>query len=115
MQKQTGQQQIEPVHLLKAIISEAETIVNFIFQKMGANPGTVKMMLDKDIAALPKVSGGDVFLSRESNDAPAEGGGHLQKRWGDEYVSVESMLLGIFDSKSNASRILKDAGLDERG
>ncbi len=56
-----------------------------------------------------------MFLSRESNDAPAEGGGHLQKRWGDEYVSVESMLLGIFDSKSNASRILKDAGLDERG
>ena len=112
--KQTGQQQIEPVHLLKAIISEAETIVNFIFQKMGANPGTVKMMLDKDIAALPKVSGGDVFLSRESNDA-LQKAVDISRKMGDEYVSVESMLLGIFDSKSNASRILKDAGLDEKG
>ena len=112
--KQTGQQQIEPVHLLKAIISEAETIVNFIFQKMGANPGTVKMMLDKDIAALPKVSGWDVFLSRESNDA-LQKAVDISRKMGDEYVSVESMLLGIFDSKSNASRILKDAGLDEKG
>ena len=112
--KQTGQQQIEPVHLLKAIISEAETIVNFIFQKIGANPGTVKMMLDKDIAALPKVSGGDVFLSRESNDA-LQKAVDISRKMGDEYVSVESMLLGIFDSKSNASRILKDAGLDEKG
>ena len=112
--KQTGQQQIETVHLLKAIISEAETIVNFIFQKMGANPGTVKMMLDKDIAALPKVSGGDVFLSRESNDA-LQKAVDISRKMGDEYVSVESMLLGIFDSKSNASRILKDAGLDEKG
>ena len=112
--KQTGQQQIEPVHLLKAIISEAETIVNFIFQKMGANPGTVKMMLDKDIAALPKVSGGDVFLARESNDA-LQKAVDISRKMGDEYVSVESMLLGIFDSKSNASRILKDAGLDEKG
>ena len=112
--KQAGQQQIEPVHLLKAIISEAETIVNFIFQKMGANLGTVKMMLNKDIAALPKVSGGDVFLSRESNDA-LQKAVDISRKMGDEYVSVESMLLGIFDSKSNASRILKDAGLDEKG
>ncbi len=112
--KQAGQQQIEPVHLLKAIISEAETIVNFIFQKMGANLGTVKMMLDKEIAALPKVSGGDVFLSRESNDA-LQKAVDISKKMGDEYVSVEAMLLGIFDSKSNASRILKDAGLDEKG
>ncbi len=112
--KQAGQQQIEPAHLLKAIISEAETIVNFIFQKMGANLGTVKMMLDKEIAALPKVSGGDVFLSRESNDA-LQKAVDISKKMGDEYVSVEAMLLGIFDSKSNASRILKDAGLDEKG
>ena len=112
--KQAGQQQIEPAHLLKAIISEAETIVNFIFQKMGANLGTVKMMLDKEIAALPKVSGGDVFLSRESNDA-LQKAVDISKKMGDEYVSGEAMLLGIFDSKSNASRILKDAGLDEKG
>ena len=71
-------------------------------------------MLDKDIAALPKVSGGDVFLSRESNDA-LQKAVDISRKMGDEYVSVESMLLGIFDSKSNASRILKDAGLDEKG
>ena len=112
--KQAGQQQIEPVHILKAIISEAETIVNFIFQKTGANLGTVKMMVDKEIASLPKVSGGDVFLSRESNDA-LQKAVDISKKMGDEYVSVESMLAGIFDSKSSASRILKDAGLDEKG
>ncbi len=112
--KQAGQQQIEPVHILKAIISEAETIVNFIFQKTGANLGTVKMMVDKEIASLPKVSGGDVFLSRESNDT-LQKAVDISKKMGDEYVSVESMLAGIFDSKSSASRILKDAGLDEKG
>ena len=112
--KQGGQQQIEPVHILKAIISEAETIVNFIFQKTGANLGTVKMMVDKEIASLPKVSGGDVFLSRESNDA-LQKAVDISKKMGDEYVSVEAMLSGIFDTKSSASRILKDAGLDEKG
>ncbi len=112
--KQAGQQQIEPVHILKAIISEAETIVNFIFQKTGANLGTVKMMVDKEIASLPKVSGGDVFLSRESNDT-LQKAVDISKKMGDDYVSVESMLAGIFDSKSSASRILKDAGLDEKG
>ena len=91
--KQTGQQQIEPVHLLKAIISEAETIVNFIFQKMGANPGTVKMMLDKDIAALPKVSGGDVFLSRESNDA-LQKAVDISRKMGDEYVYTAAHVEG---------------------
>jgi ATP-dependent Clp protease ATP-binding subunit ClpB len=67
--RSNGQQQIEPLHLLKALIGEAENIVNFVFQKLGANLGAVISGLDKDIAALPKVSGADVFLSRESNDA----------------------------------------------
>ncbi len=88
--------------------------MNFIFQKTGANLGTVKMMVDKEIASLPKVSGGDVFLSRESNDT-LQKAVDISKKMGDEYVSVESMLAGIFDSKSSASRILKDAGLDEKG
>lgn len=112
--KQAGQQQIEPVHLLKAIISEGETIVNFIFQKMGANLNGVKMGVDQAIQSLPKVSGGDVFLSRESNDA-LQKAIDFSKSMGDEYVSVESMLMGIFLSKSKASQILKDNGIDEKG
>ncbi len=112
--KQAGQQQIEPVHLLKAIISEGETIVNFIFQKMGANLNGVKMGIDQTIAALPKVSGGEVFLSRESNDA-LQKAIDFSKSQGDEYVSVEAMLMGIFLSKSKASQILKDNGIDEKG
>ena len=112
--RQAGQQQIEPVHLLKAIISEGETIVNFIFQKTGANINGVKMGVEQTIATLPKVSGGDVFLSRESNDA-LQKAIDFSKSMGDEYVSVEAMLMGIFQAKSKASQILKDNGLDEKG
>ena len=112
--KEAGQQQIEPVHLLKAIISESETIVNFIFQKTGANLNGVRMGVDQAISTLPKVNGGDVFLSRESNDA-LQKAIDFSKSMGDEYVSVEAMLMGIYQSKSKASQILKDNGLDERG
>ena len=112
--KQAGQQQIEPVHLLKAIISESETIVNFIFQKLGANLNGVKMAVDQAIAALPKVSGGDVMLSREANDA-LQKAVEFSKSMGDEYVSVEAMLMGILKSKSKASQILKDNGITEDG
>ena len=111
--KGAGQQQIEPVHILKAIISESESIVNFIFQKTGVNLQTVKSGVDNAIASLPKVSGGDVFLSRESNDA-LQKAVDFSKKNGDEYVSVEAMLVGIFETKCKASQILKDAGLAEK-
>ena len=112
--KQSGQQQIEPVHLLKAIISESETIVNFIFQKLGANLNGVKMGIDQAIASLPKVNGGDVMLSRESNDA-LQKAVDFSKSMGDEYVSVESMLMGILKTRCKASQILKDNGVTEDG
>ena len=112
--KSAGQQQIEPVHLLKAIIQESETIVNFIFQKLGANLNGVKMGVDQAISALPKVSGGDVFLSREANDA-LQKAVEFSKSMGDEYVSVEAMLMGILQSKSKASQILKDNGITVDG
>ena len=112
--KQSGQQQIEPVHLLKAIISESETIVNFVFQKLGANLNGVKTAVDQAISSLPKVSGGDVFLSRESNDA-LQKSVDFSKSMGDEYVSVEAMLMGIFKTRCNASQILKDYGITEDG
>ncbi|MCM1377212.1 MAG: ATP-dependent chaperone ClpB [Clostridium sp.] len=112
--RQAGQQMIEPVHLLKAIISESETIVNFVFQKLGVNLGVVVSQTDQAIATLPKVSGGDVTLSRESNDA-LQKAVDFSKSMGDEYVSVEAMIMGILRTRCRASQILKDAGVTEDG
>ncbi len=112
--KQSGQQQIEPVHLLKAIISESEIIVNFIFQKLGANLNGVKMGVDQTIASLPRVSGGDVMLSRESNEA-LQKSVDFSKSMGDEYVSVEAIMMGILKTGCKASQILKDNGITEDG
>lgn len=109
-----GQQQIEPSHILKALIEEGETIVNFIFQKTGANLNAVKHTIDADIRTLPKVSGGEVFLSRESNDAMQKAVDYSKSK-GDEYVSLEAMLMGILRTRCKASQALKDAGLTEKG
>ena len=112
--RRNGQQQIEPVHLLKAIIEESETIVNFIFQKLGGSLPQVNMAIDKEISSLPKVTGGEVVLSRESNDA-LQKAVDFSKSMGDEYVSVEAMLMGILRTRCKASQILKDAGITEDG
>ena len=112
--RQSGQQQIEPVHILKALISESETIVNFVFQKLEANLNSVNLAIDKEIQGLPKVSGGEVFLSRESNDA-LQKAIDFSKSMGDEYVSVEALLMGILKTRNKASQILKDAGVTENG
>ena len=112
--RQEGRQQIEPVHLLKAMISESETIINFIFQKLGVSLSVVSQAIERDIATLPKVSGGNVVLSRESNDA-LQKAVDFSKSQGDEYVSVESLLMGVFLTNCSASRILKDAGVTESG
>lgn len=110
----SGQQQIEPVHILKAIFSESETIVNFIFQKTDSNLAIAKQAVEKDIASLPKVSGGEVMLSREANDA-LQKAVDFSKNMGDEYVSVEAVFAGIFNCNCSASRILKDSGITENG
>ena len=112
--RQSGQQQIEPVHILKALISESETIVNFVFQKLEANLNSVNLAIDKEIQGLPKVSGGEGFLSRESNDA-LQKAIDFSKSMGDEYVSVEALLMGILKTRNKASQILKDAGVTENG
>lgn len=109
-----GQQQIEPLHLLKAIIQESETIVNFVFQKLGITASAVSQAVDRDIATLPKVSGADVVLSRESNDALQKAVDYSKKQ-GDEYVSVEAMLMGILLTRCKAAQILKDYGMTEKG
>ncbi len=111
--RSAGQQQIEPVHLLKAIMLEGESLVKFIFQKVGANETQAARMLDKEIASLPKVSGGEPYLSRVSNDVLQKSLDIAKKR-GDEYVTLEAMLMALFQINSPASTILKDCGLNEK-
>ncbi len=105
-----GQQQIEPAHLLKGIISEGESLVKFIFQKVGANLALAEQQIDRDIASMPKVSDGEPYLSRTSNDV-LQKALDISQKMGDEYVTLEAMLQALFEINSSASTILKDAGL----
>ncbi|MGN0206203.1 MAG: ATP-dependent chaperone ClpB, partial [Muribaculaceae bacterium] len=114
MCQQNRNQAIEPVHLLKAVIDVGESVTNFIFQKLGANAGLIASEVDKQIAMLPKVSGGgDAYLSRESNDV-MQSALDYSKKLGDEYVTIEALLMALFLVNSSASTILKDAGVGER-
>ena len=107
-----GQQQIEPVHILKGVMQEGEALINFIFRKIGANPIVVTRQVDDEIARLPKVSGGEPYLSRTSNDV-LQKSLDIANKQGDEYVTIEAILLALFVINSSASTILKDAGLTE--
>ena len=111
--KNSGAQAIEPVHLLKGVMSEGESLVKFIFAKVGANISAVEAQIDRDIAAQPKVSGGEPYLSRTSNDV-LQKALDIAKKQGDEYVTLEAMLMAIYDINSSASTILKDAGLSDK-
>lgn len=111
--REAGQQAIEPVHLLKGVVQEGDSLVKFIFQKVGANINTVNTQLDREIASLPKVSGGEPYLSRVSNDV-LQKSLDIAKKSGDEYVTLEAMLLAIYVINSPAGTILKDAGLSEK-
>ena len=108
--KSSGSQAVEPVHLLKGVMTEGDSLVKFIFQKIGANPTALEAQVDRAIAAEPKVSGGEPYLSRTSNDV-LQKSLDIAKEQGDEYVTLEAILLAIFDINSPASTILKDAGL----
>lgn len=111
--RSAGQQQIEPVHLLKAVITEGESLVKFIFQKIGANPALISQQIDREIGMLPKVSGGEPYLSRTCNDV-LQHSLDIAKKQGDEYVTLEAILMALFQVNSSASTILKDAGLSEK-
>ena len=110
--KGAGNQAIEPVHLLKGILTEGDSLLTFIFQKVGANASQVAGSIDRSIESEPKVSGGEPYLSRTSNDV-LQKALDVAKKQGDQYVTIEAILLGIFLVKSSASQILKDAGLTE--
>ena len=111
--RENGQQQIEPAHLFKALHAEAETIVNYIFQKCGVVVQPVIVRIDHLIDSYPKVSGGNVMFSRDSNEA-LQRALEYSKKYGDEYVSAEMIFMGIFLSKSATSNVLKDVGLSEK-
>lgn len=111
--KEKGQQSIEPAHLLMGVTLTGENVVNFLFQKLGANSAHLTDQLSREIDLYPKVSGGEPYLSRESNSA-LEKAMDYAKKMGDQYVSIEHLLLGLLTSKSSASQLLKDAGVSEK-
>ena len=111
--RESGGQAIEPVHILKAVMSEGESLVKFIFAKTGANINTVNAAIEREIASLPKVSGGEPYLSRSSNDV-LQKALDIAKKQGDEYVTLEALLTALFEIPSPASNILKDTGLTDK-
>lgn len=109
-----GQQQIENEHIFKAIFEVDENVAPFILKKLNVNVPLFLQVLDSTIQSFPKVSGGDIMLSREANKALTEAEIIAQKM-NDEYVSIEHLILAIFASKSKVAQILKDQGVTEKG
>ncbi len=107
-----GEQAIEPVHLLAGVLKVGENVTNFVFQKLGINGQQISTVVNKQIESLPKVSGGEPYLSRESNDV-LQKANKISKDMGDEFVPIEAILLAIVKSNNTASTILKDAGVTE--
>ena len=108
-----GQQVIEPVHILKGILEKAKDVTTFIFQKLGVNAQQVELLVEQEIKHLPKVQGGQPYLSNDSNNVLVRAQDIAQKG-GDEFVSVEPILLALLSVNSTASRIMKDAGCTEK-
>ena len=110
---ENGQQAIETGHLLKAIFEVDENVSPYLFQKLGVNLTNVKQALDRIVTGYPKVSGGDAYLSRSANTVLQKANSYL-KSFGDEYVSLEHLLLAILDNKDQISQLLKDSGVTEK-
>ena len=108
-----GQQVIEPVHILKGVLEKAKDVTTFIFQKLGVNAQQIEMLAEQEIKHLPKVQGGQPYLSNDSNNVLVRAQ-ELSQKWGDEFVSVEPVLLALLSVNSTASRIMKDAGCTEK-
>ncbi|GAA6528707.1 chaperone protein ClpB [Segatella asaccharophila] len=111
--RQNGQQAIEPVHLLEGVLRKGKDVTNYIFQKLGANGQMIENSVQQEILHLPKVSGGEPYLSNDSNNI-LQKTMDLSQKMGDEFVSIEPMLVALFESSSAAGRILKDAGCTEK-
>ena len=111
--QRAGQQTIEPVHLLQGIIAKAKDITAYLFQKLGVNGVQIETLVEQEIQHLPRVEGGQPYLSNETNTILTRAQ-DISQQLGDEFVSVEPMLLALLAINSTASRILKDAGCTEK-
>lgn len=108
-----GQQQIENVHLLLAITMVDENVLPFLFKKLNVNLDLVIQLLKSQITSLPKVEGGELQLSRETNRV-LNASMTLATKMGDDYVSIEHLLISMFDGKSKTAQILKDQGISKK-
>ncbi|MBR2359997.1 MAG: ATP-dependent chaperone ClpB [Bacteroidaceae bacterium] len=108
-----GQQAIDPAHLMAAVMKVGDTVTGFLFQKLGVNGQQMAALIDKQIDSLPKVSGGEPYLSRESNEV-LQRAVELSKEMGDQYVALEELVLALLVVKSTVSTMLKDAGVTEK-
>lgn len=105
-----NQQMIEPAHLLKGVMLEGENITSFLFQKLGVNVHQLELVLEKEIASYPRVSGGESMLSRETN-AVLQKATDFTGKMGDQFVSLEHLLMALLNEKNSTSQIMKDAGI----
>jgi len=111
--RRKNQQAIEPAHIMKAILEKGESITNFLFQKLGANAQYFNTILDKEIDSYPKVSGGEPYLGREAN-AVLQKAIDLSSKMGDQYVSIEPIILALLLEKSPVATLMKNAGITEK-
>ncbi len=110
--QQNQQQTIEPLHLLKGIFEKGKDVCTFVFQKLGVNAMQVQAVVDNELQRLPRVQGGQPYLSNDTNQV-LERAVALSQQMGDEFVSIEPILLALLTSNTTAGRILKDAGMTE--
>lgn len=110
--QRSGQQTIEPTHLLKGVLTKAKDITNFLFQKMGVNGQHVEQLVDSELQHQPRVQGGQPYLSNDANQVLVQAE-EISKKMGDEFVSVEPLILALLKVNSTASRIMKDAGMTD--
>ncbi len=108
-----GQQAIETGHLLKAVVEVGENVTHFIFNKLGVNSGNLLAALDRIIDTYPKVSGGEVYLSSAANKV-LEKATRFASEMGDQYISLEHLLLGLLDGRDPVSQLMKDSGMTEK-
>ena len=111
--QRASQQVIEPVHILKGLMEKAPDVVTFIFQKLGVNNQHFSQLVDSEMQHLPRVQGGQPYLSNEANQVLVKAQ-DISKQWGDQFVSVEPVLLALLEVNSTASRMMKDAGMNAK-
>ncbi|MFW5596510.1 MAG: ATP-dependent chaperone ClpB [Prevotella sp.] len=110
--QRAGQQTIEPVHLLAGMMNKGKDVCDFIFRKTGVNPQQIQTLVDSEIQHLPKVSGGEPYFSNDTAKVLQQAQ-DVAAKMGDEFVSIEPMLIALLKGNNTAARILKDAGLSE--